>query len=182
MTRPRIAVVGSINTDLVVRCAKLPRPGETISARDVSELPGGKGAKHAVAAARLGAEATMIGRVGDDAFGQRLRLGLQENGVGVDWILTTPNCASGLAIVAVEESGENSILVVPGANGRLTPADIHTAGELIRRADVLVLQLEIPLETTIAAIKLARESGTPVILDPAPAPTPDDDNPGMLTD
>src|SRR5580693_10657445 len=98
MTRPRIAVVGSINADLVVRCAKLPRPGETISAFDVSELPGGKGANQAVAAARLGAEVTMIGRVGDDAFGQRLRSGLQENGVGADWLWTTPNCASGRAV------------------------------------------------------------------------------------
>jgi ribokinase len=177
MTRPRIAVVGSINADLVVRCAKLPRPGETISAFDVSELPGGKGANQAVAAARLGAEVTMIGRVGDDAFGQRLRSGLQENGVGVDWVWTTPNCASGLAIVAVEESGENSIMVVPGANGRLTPADVLAASEVIRQADMVLLQLEVPIETTIAAIKLARDCGSPVILDPAPAPTFGDDDP-----
>jgi ribokinase len=170
MTRPRIAVVGSINADLVVRCARLPRPGETISARDVSEVPGGKGANQAVAAARLGAEVTMIGRVGDDAFGQRLRTGLQENGVGVDWVLSTPNCASGLAIVAVEDSGENSILVVPGANGRLTPADVLAASEVIREADVLLVQLEVPFDTTIAAIQVARACGTPVILDPAPAP------------
>jgi ribokinase len=182
MTLPRILVIGSINADLVVRCAKLPRPGETISARDVREVPGGKGANQAVAAARLGADVTMIGRVGDDAFGPRLRSGLLENGVNVDCVVSTPDCASGLAIVAVEDSGENSILVVPGANGRLTPADIHTADELIRRADVILLQLEIPLETTIAAIKLARDYGVPVILDPAPAPTPDDNRPGMLTD
>ncbi|HET6325110.1 MAG TPA: ribokinase [Planctomycetaceae bacterium] len=182
MTRPRIAVVGSINTDLVVRCAKLPRPGETISARDVSELPGGKGANQAVAAARLGAEVTMIGRVGDDAFGQRLRSGLQDNGVGVDWILTTPNCASGLAVVAVEDSGENAILVVPGANGRLTPDDVLAAGEVIRRADMVLLQLEVPLETTIAAVKFARECGTPVILDPAPAPAFGADGSSSLAD
>jgi ribokinase len=177
MTRPRIAVVGSINADLVVRCAKLPRPGETISAFDVSELPGGKGANQAVAAARLGAEVTMIGRVGDDAFGQRLRSGLQENDVGVDWVWTTPNCASGLAIVAVEDNGENSIMVVPGANGRLTPADVLAASEVIRQADIVLLQLEVPIETTIAAIKFARDCGTPVILDPAPAPTFGDDDP-----
>ncbi len=170
MKPPRIAVVGSINADLVVRCSKLPRPGETISARDVQELPGGKGANQAVAAARLDAEVTMIGRVGDDGFGERLRASLQENGVGVDWILTTPQCASGLAVVAVEDSGENAILVAPGANGRLTPADVLAAGEVIRRADMVLLQLEVPLETTIAAVKFARECGTPVILDPAPAP------------
>jgi ribokinase len=182
MTRPRICVVGSINADLVVRCGRLPRPGETISARDVTEVPGGKGANQAVAAARLGADVTMIGRVGDDAFGQRLRNGLQENGVGVEYVLTTSECASGLAIVAVEDSGENAIMVVPGANGRLTPADVHAAGELIRRADVLLLQLEVPLETTIAAIQLARGCGTPVILDPAPAPTLDDNHSAMLAE
>jgi ribokinase len=181
MTRPRIAVVGSINVDLVVRCAKLPRPGETISARDVSEVPGGKGANQAVAAARLGAEVTMIGRVGDDAFGQRLRTGLQENSVGVAWVSTTPNCASGLAIVAVEDSGENSILVVPGANGRLTPADVLAASEVIRQADVVLVQLEVPLETTIAAIQLARDCGTPAILDPAPAPAFGEDQ-SMIAD
>jgi ribokinase len=182
MTPPRIAVVGSINADLVVRCARLPRPGETISARDVKEVPGGKGANQAVAAARLGAEVTMIGRVGDDAFGQRLRTGLQENGVSVDWVTTTPNCASGLAIVAVEDSGENAIMVIPGANGRLTPEDVLAAGEVIRRADVVLVQLEVPLETTIAAIKLAREYGTPVILDPAPAPTFGDDRSAIAAD
>jgi ribokinase len=174
MTGPRICVVGSINADLVVRCAKLPRPGETISARDVQELPGGKGANQAVAAARLGAEVTMIGRVGDDAFGQRLRSGLAQNGVNVDRVWSTESCASGLAVVAVEDSGENAILIVPGANGRLTPADVHASSEIIRDADVLLVQLEVPLETTIAAIRLAREYGTPVILDPAPAPKFDD--------
>jgi ribokinase len=182
MTPPRILVIGSINADLVVRCAKLPRPGETIFARDVREVPGGKGANQAVAAARLGADVTMIGRVGDDAFGQRLRAGLQENGVNVDRVLTTSDCASSLAIVAVEDSGENAILVVPGANGRLTPADVLAARDILQGADVVLLQLEIPLETTIAAIKLARDCGVPVILDPAPAPTLDDDRPGMLTD
>jgi ribokinase len=182
MTPPRICVVGSINADLVVRCARLPGRGETISARDVSEVPGGKGANQAVAAARLGAEVTMIGRVGDDAFGERLRNGLRDNGVDVDGVQITPNCPSGLAIVAVEDSGENSIMVVPGANGRLTPADVVAAGEVIRRADVVLVQLEVPLETTIAAIKLARETGVPVVLDPAPAPQLGDDASAILSD
>jgi ribokinase len=182
MPRPRIAVVGSINADLVVRCARLPRPGETLSARDVSEVPGGKGANQAVAAARLGADVTMIGRVGDDAFGERLRNGLKENGVGIDNVLTTRDCASGLAIVAVEDSGENAILIVAGANGRLTPADVIAASEAIRQADVLLVQLEVPLETTIAAIKLARDCGTPVILDPAPAPVLGDNDSAALAD
>jgi ribokinase len=182
MTWPYIVVVGSINADLVVRCSRLPRPGETISARDVSEVSGGKGANQAVAAARLGAEVSMIGRVGDDAFGQHLINGLQENGIDVELVQATPDCASGLAIVAVEDSGENSIMVVPGANGRLTPADVRAAGEVIRRADVVLLQLEVPLETTIAAVKLAREYGTPVILDPAPAPAVEDEHSTMLSE
>ena len=180
--RPRICVVGSINADLVVRCARLPRPGETISARDVQEVPGGKGANQAVAAARLGAQVTMIGRVGDDAFGQRLRTGLEENGVIVDRVLTTSECASGLAIVAVEDSGENAIIIIPGANGRLTPSDVFASGEIIREADMVLVQLEVPVETTIAAIRLARDHGTPVILDPAPAPTLGDERASMLAD
>ncbi len=180
MSAPRIAVVGSINADLVVRCARLPRPGETISARDVREVPGGKGANQAVAAARLGADVTMIGRVGDDAFGARLRSGLGSNGVDISHVLTTPDCASGLAIVAVEDSGENSIMIVPGANGRLTPDDVAAASALIREADILLVQLEVPLETTIAAIKLARDHGTPIILDPAPAPRFDEHDAALL--
>ena len=95
----------------------------------------------------------MIGRVGDDAFGQRLRNGLEENGVDVSHVLTTTDCASGLAIVAVEDSGENSIMIVPGANGRLTPADVLAASSILRDADIVLVQLEVPLETTIAAIQ-----------------------------
>ncbi len=124
----------------------------------------------------------MIGRVGDDAFGQRLRTGLQENGVDLSHVLTTTDCASGLAIVAVEDSGENSIVIVPGANGRLTPADVLAASSILRDADIVLVQLEVPLETTIAAIQLAGEHGTPVILDPAPAPAVGDDRAGRLTE
>jgi ribokinase len=182
MPRPRICVVGSINVDLVVRCARLPRPGETISARDVTEVPGGKGANQAVAAARLGADVTMVARVGDDAFGERLRNGLRENAVVVDRVLTTPDCASGVAIVAVEDSGENAIVIVPGANGRLTPADVMASPDLVREADMVLVQLEVPLETTIAAIQLAREYGTPVILDPAPAPALGDKRDPLLAE
>lgn len=168
--RPRIVVVGSINMDLVVRLARLPRPGETIIGREALEIPGGKGANQAVAAARLEADVSMIARVGDDAFGQRLRTGLQQEGVDVSRVIVTPDCASGLAIVAVEDSGENAITVLPGANGRLTTHDVRDASDLIRDADVLLLQLEVPLETVLAAIELADQHGTLVILDPAPAP------------
>jgi len=167
---PRIVVVGSINTDLVVRSARLPRPGETLIGRDVSEIPGGKGANQAVAAARLQAHVAMIARVGDDAFGNRLRSGLEHEGIDVKHVTITQNCASGVAIVAVDDAGENAITVIPGANGRLTPEDIRDASSIIRDADVLMLQLEVPMETVLAAIDVARKSGTRVILDPAPAP------------
>jgi ribokinase len=169
--RPRIVVAGSINMDLVVRSARLPRPGETVTGRETRELPGGKGANQAVAAARLDAEVFMIGRVGDDGFGERLRAGLQREGIDLSHVAVTPNCASGLAIVAVEDSGENAITVIPGANGRLTADDVTAASDLIRSADVLLLQLEVPLETVLPAIELAVEFDTQVILDPAPAPT-----------
>jgi ribokinase len=169
-TRPRIVVAGSINMDLVVRSARLPRPGETIIGRETQELPGGKGANQAVAAARLEADVALIGRVGDDGFGERLRAGLQKEGIDIGRVAVTQRCASGLAIVAVEDSGENAITVIPGANGRLTAVDVRAASDLIRDADVLLLQLEVPLETVLAAIELARQYRTLVILDPAPAP------------
>jgi ribokinase len=156
--------------DLVVRSARLPRPGETVVGREALEIPGGKGANQAVAAARLEADVSMIARVGDDAFGQRLRTGLQQEGVDVRGVAVTSKCASGLAIVAVEDSGENAITVLPGANGRLTAEDVRSASDLIRDADVLLLQLEVPMETVLAAIELARRHETLVILDPAPAP------------
>jgi ribokinase len=168
--RPRIVVAGSINMDLVVRSARLPRPGETIIGRETLELPGGKGANQAVAAARLDADVFMIGRVGDDGFGERLRTGLKHEGINISHVTVTPKCASGLAIVAVEDSGENAITVIPGANGRLTADDVTAASDLIREADVLLLQLEVPLETVLLAIELAVEFDTQVILDPAPAP------------
>src|SRR5580698_2849362 len=115
--------------DLVVRSGRLPRRGETVIGRESLELPGGKGANQAVAAARLDADVWMIGRVGDDGFGERLRTGLKQDGIDITHVVVTPNCASGLAVVAVEDSGENSITVIPGANGRLTQVDVMTASE-----------------------------------------------------
>ncbi len=170
-TNPRIAVLGSINMDLVVRCSQLPSRGETIIAGSFSQIPGGKGANQAVAAARLGAEVTMIGRVGDDVFGNQLRENLNRDGIDTSNVLATEACSSGIAIVAVEQSGENSILVVPGANGRVDVADVASAAGVIRASDILLLQLEIPIEPVLAAIKIAREAGVRVILDPAPAPS-----------
>jgi ribokinase len=168
---PRVVVVGSINVDLVVRLARLPRPGETLAADELHTIPGGKGANQAVAAARLGAAVQMIGRVGDDAFGPRLRAGLASEGVNTDNVMVTADCSSGVALIGVEASGENAIILAAGANGRLTPDDVLQRQEVFRTADVLLLQLETPPETVAAAVALARKQGVPIVLDPAPAPT-----------
>jgi ribokinase len=169
--KPRIAVLGSVNMDLVAHCSHLPHRGETIIASSFSEVSGGKGANQAVAAARLGAEVTMIGRVGDDAFASQLRGHLDRERIDTTFVLPTEKCSSGIAIVAVEHSGENSIVVVPGANGRLDVADVTSAAGAIRASDALLLQLEIPIAAVLAAINIARASGVRIILDPAPAPS-----------
>jgi ribokinase len=170
MPAPALVVVGSINLDLVVRCAALPRPGQTVTGDDLGEVGGGKGANQAVAAARLGAATTLIGRVGGDSAGQRLRDGLAAEEVHVPGDLVSPEVSSGVAIIAVERGGENHIVLIPGANARLTPADIAQHGAHIRAARVLLLQLEVPIATVLAAARLARAAGVKVLLDPAPAP------------
>ena len=167
--RPRIAVLGSINQDLVIRCGVLPRPGETVLAVSSSEVSGGKGANQAVAAARLGGDVRMIGRVGDDLFGERLCQGLLAENLDISLVWRTADCASGMAVVAVEDSGENSILVVPGANGRVTAIDVANVAEFIGASDILLLQLEIPLPAVAAAIEIANRNGVRTILNPAPA-------------
>lgn len=167
---PRIVVVGSINMDLVVPCARLPRPGETVFGETLHEVPGGKGANQAVAAARLGARVSMVGRVGGDAFATTLRRHLEQEGVQVDFVQPTVDTPSGVAIVSVDSTGENSITIIPGANAKLTPDDVTAAADGIRQADLLMLQLEIPLPTVLAAIDLAKQFDIPVLLDPAPAP------------
>lgn len=156
--------------DLVVRCAHLPEPGETIIADSCEEVPGGKGANQAVAAARAGGRVSMIGRVGQDAFATRLVDNLRTEEVDCSSIRTSPG-ASGVAVVGVERSGENAIMVVPGANGKVDLADVDAAAESIRGAQRLLVQLEIPLDTVLAAIDVARRASVPVILDPAPMPS-----------
>lgn len=167
--RPRIVVVGSINLDLVVTCPHLPQPGETVSARSFREIPGGKGANQAVAAARLGGEVAMIGRLGDDAFGRALREGLRSNGVDDRYVLDTPHCPSGVALITVDDRGENTIAVASGANGRLTAADVEAGAAAFDGAQVLLVQLETSLEAILAAVRAARRLGLRVIVDPAPA-------------
>ena len=166
---PKLAVLGSINMDIVIRCGSLPQPGETILADSVTELSGGKGANQAVAAARLGANVAMVGCVGSDTFADRLLSDLTGQRVDLSHVYRRANCGSGFAMIAVEDSGENSIIVVPGANGTLSVDDAAAATDIIRDCDALLLQLEVPTETVIAAIAIARSAGTKVILDPAPA-------------
>jgi ribokinase len=168
-----IVIIGSINMDLVCRAAAIPRPGETILGREFVTIPGGKGANQAVAAARLADKQTrvhMIGRVGDDDFGRRLLTGLRENDVDTAHVTVTRKAASGVALIVVDRHGENSIVVAPGANARLVPADVDAAEGLIRSAAVVVMQLETPLATIRRAIALCRRHGVFTILDPAPAP------------
>lgn len=171
MTHPQISVIGSINMDLVVRCQQLPQPGETIRAERWEQIPGGKGANQAVAAARAGADVAMIGRIGDDAFGIQLRNHLQEDRINCEFVQPTSGVPSGVAIVAVEDSGQNSIVVVPGSNGCVSSDDVQGARAVIEASDIVLLQLEIPNEAVIAAIEVARAANVKVVLDPAPAPT-----------
>lgn len=165
----RIIVVGSINMDLVFRTHQLPRPGETRTGHSFQQVPGGKGANQAVAVARLGAQVSMVGRIGEDGFGRTLIEGLVEEGIDTKFVTVTPNCSSGLAVIGVEDSGQNFITVIPGANGYVTSDDVSTAEELFPLADVLLLQFEIPLPAVQKAIELAHRYGVKIILDPAPS-------------
>lgn len=172
--RPKIAIFGSINMDLVIECHKLPQPGETILASSAREVPGGKGANQAVGAARLGAEVHMAGRVGDDAFANQLIANLEAEGIQCAEVRRVEHCSSGVAIVAVEQSGENAIMVVPGANHRLLPETIEQLPTAFASCNVALLQLEIPIPTAIAAIQWAKRNSIPVILNPAPIAIPFD--------
>lgn len=168
--RGPIVVIGSINMDLVCRVARMPAPGETILGSDLGTIPGGKGANQAVAAAKLGGEVHFVGRVGEDDFGQRLLTGLQAHHVNTRYVTITEGVASGCALILVDKKGENSIVVAPGANHKLVPADIDAAQDLIKNASVAILQLEIPHPTVLHALELCRRLGVYTILDPAPVP------------
>ena len=168
---PNILVIGSLNADLVVRAPRFPVPGETISGEDLAIIPGGKGANQAVAAAKQGVQVSMLGRVGSDSFGPTLTNNLQQNHVDTTYVLTDKS-ATGTAIIVVDANGQNSIVLSPGANGKVTMADVDAFP--FQDADMLLLQFEIPLKTVIHAASLARQNGLRVILNPAPArPIPD---------
>jgi len=169
-----VVVFGSINMDLVVRTPRLPTPGETLTGHTFFTAPGGKGANQAVACARLGAPTRMVGRVGDDLFGEQLRASLRSFGVQDDGVLTTPG-PSGVALIAVDDLAENTIVIVPGANGSVSIADIPRLEAVLDGARILLVQLEVPIETVVAAARAAHTRGVTVILDPAPAlPLPDE--------
>jgi ribokinase len=162
---PAVAVVGSLNMDLVIRVPELPGPGETVSGGDLFRNPGGKGANQAVAAARLGRPVAMVGCVGDDDAGRALLASLEADGVDRSRVRVVDGVPSGTAFITVGEDGENQIVVSPGANARLTPDDVGAAEPALRAAAVTLLQLEVPLETVAAAARTA--AGT-VVLNPAP--------------
>jgi ribokinase len=163
-----IVVVGSINTDLVTFAERIPAVGETIIGNDFQIHPGGKGANQAVAVARLGYPVRMIGRLGNDPFGKQLRAHLINAGVDTSGVATSEG-TSGVAIIEVSRSGENSIVVTPGANARVSPQDLETNLEIIRHAGVVLSQLEIPLDTVEYLALICARAGVPLILDPAPA-------------
>jgi ribokinase len=166
-TKP-IVVIGSINMDLVARTPRIPLAGQTLTGTDFATTPGGKGANQAVAAARLGAHVQMIGAVGNDVFGEALLSNLANAAVDTRAVARIPG-PSGVAQIQVADNGQNSIVVVPGANGAVTPALIRQHTALIQAAGIVLLQLEIPLETVLAACELCAAANVPVILDPAPA-------------
>jgi len=163
-----ILVVGSLNMDLVVRAPRFPAPGETISGEDLAIIPGGKGANQAVAAARLGAAVSMLGRVGSDVFGQSLLDNLTKNKVNTSRV-QRDTAATGTATIIVDAHGQNSIVLSPGANGKVSPDDLADLPD----AKILILQFEIPSETVLRAAQQAREKGMRVIVNPAPARTMD---------
>lgn len=165
----RIAVIGSSNTDMVIKTSKLPVPGETILGGRFFMNPGGKGANQAVAAARLGGKISFIAKTGDDVFGKQARQLFENENINTDYLVTDPGHPSGVALITVDAKGENCIVVAPGSNSYLSQADIDNAREEILRSNIVLMQLEIPIETVNYAANIAFDAGKKVILNPAPA-------------
>lgn len=164
-----IVVFGSINMDLVVRTPRLPQAGETLTGYTFFTASGGKGANQAVASARLGAPTRMIGRVGGDVFGPTLLDNLRADGVDISGVIIDHKQPSGVAVIAVDDAAENTIIVIPGANGAIGSDDLARLTDTLAEATVLLLQLEIPMDAVVAAARVAHEHGVKVIVDPAPA-------------
>jgi len=171
--RKNIVVVGSSNTDMIIKMPRIPKPGETVLGGEFSTAPGGKGANQAVSAARAGGQVFFVARVGDDMFGEQAVEGFIQDGVDVENIIRDKNAPSGVAFIFVDKEGENSIAVASGANANLSPADIYAVDDVISSSAVLLMQLEIPIETVEAAVETAVEiaggHGIQIILNPAPA-------------
>ncbi len=168
-SRPLVVVVGSSNTDLVMRCANLPKAGETVGSGEFAQHAGGKGANQAVAAARAGARVTFVGACGDDEYGRAAKAALKAEGIDVRYFKKLRGVSSGIAMIFVGgRSRENVIAVARSANDLLSPADVQKAETAIARADAVVCQLEVPTATVVAAAELAASHGVPFILNPAP--------------
>ncbi|MCP3966718.1 MAG: ribokinase [Lentisphaerae bacterium] len=164
-----IVVVGSSNTDMIIKTPRIPRPGETILGGVFSTVQGGKGANQAVAAARSGGQVSFVASVGLDSFGEQAINSYKEDGIDTQFIVRDMNEPSGVALIFVSECSENSIAVAPGANSKLSAEHIQSAKKSIENSDIMLLQLEIPLHTVIEAAQLAKKAGAKVILNPAPA-------------
>lgn len=165
----KLLVVGSSNTDMVIKTSKLPVPGETILGGNFFMNPGGKGANQAVAAARLGGKVSFIAKIGDDVFGKQAQKLFGSENINTQYLVTDPDHPSGVALITVDEKGENCIVVASGSNGYLIQSDIDLAREEILESDIVLMQLEIPLETVIHVANIAFDAGKKVILNPAPA-------------
>lgn len=164
-----VVVLGSINMDLTTYVPKLPQPGETLQGSSYITVPGGKGNNQAVAAARLGASTKFIGRVGTDGFGEEVLQIVADQNVDISQVMKDPNNGTGLAVISVDEKAENSIIIISGANFALDDSDVERTSQNMDDAKVLMLQMEIPLETALKAARIAKEKGVTVVFDPAPA-------------
>ena len=180
MADARIVVVGSSNTDLIVQTDRLPGAGETVMGGDLVTAAGGKGANQAVAAARLGAQVTLVGRTGRDMFGTQTLQQLQREGMDLAYFQQDAEAPAGVALIVVGPGGQNIIAVAPGANHRVTPADVAAAGAAFEGCQVVQLQLEVPMETVMAAAQAGRAAGATVVLNPAPAMTFDEALYGLI--
>lgn len=165
----KIVVIGSCNTDMVITTDRLPKPGETVLGGNFKMFSGGKGANQAVAAARLGGNVSFIANLGDDLFGKQLIEQYKKEGIDTRYVFSDINSPTGVALITVDENGENSIAVASGANAALRPDNIEKAIDIIESTDILLMQLEIPLQTVEYAARLAHAKGAKVILNPAPA-------------
>ncbi len=179
--KPKITVIGSSNIDMICRVPSIPKPGETLMGTDFFTVQGGKGANQAVAAARAGGEVTFIACVGSDAFGQQAIEAYEKEGINTSCIQKIDGVATGVALINVADSGENSIAVAPGANAHLTPDKVVGFRDVILTSDMVLMQLEIPFETVCFVARMAHDANIPVVLNPAPAREIDKETMALLT-